>query len=76
MSSENFPVLLNPDEELEHLETPEAEGEDMPEEEEEKDWAKIDEERSAIQHAHDNAGHPSLRKFVRLLKQGGARAEV
>eukprot|EP00971_Amphidinium_carterae_P017682 348389-Amphidinium_carterae.1 len=53
VSTENFPVLLSPDEELEHLETPEAEGEDLPQEEEEPDWAPTDAERTAIQHAHD-----------------------
>eukprot|EP00971_Amphidinium_carterae_P352739 6492719-Amphidinium_carterae.4 len=71
----HFPVLLSLDEELEQLETPEAEGEDMPQEEG-VDWAQTEAERIAIQHAHDNAGHPALRKFVRLLKQGGAPDEI
>eukprot|EP00971_Amphidinium_carterae_P000364 7864-Amphidinium_carterae.4 len=74
---ELFPVLLTPDEELQAIETPEADGEDLGEEQEEDpEWTPSESERTAIQHAHDNSGHPSLRGFVRLLKQGGARPEV
>eukprot|EP00971_Amphidinium_carterae_P149835 2970534-Amphidinium_carterae.1 len=74
-SKDIFPVLLEPDEELQSLEVPEAEGEDLPAEEDAPEWLPSDHERTAIQHAHDNAGHPSKRRFVRLLKQGGARPE-
>eukprot|EP00971_Amphidinium_carterae_P045317 891692-Amphidinium_carterae.2 len=40
------------------------------------EWTPSESERQAIQMAHNNLGHPKKADFTRLLRRGGARAEV
>eukprot|EP00971_Amphidinium_carterae_P348057 6490297-Amphidinium_carterae.1 len=70
-----FPAIIE-----EHGQEDEAEAEIEESDPEENDdpepWRPSESERTAIKQAHDNSGHPQLRRFLRMLRQGGARKEV
>ena len=71
----HLPVMLGRDEGLDEIEN-EPLADDLELGAEIPDWTPSSHELQALQQAHDNAGVPFLRRFVRLLKQGGARPEV
>eukprot|EP00971_Amphidinium_carterae_P062116 1229586-Amphidinium_carterae.1 len=70
-SSWSYPVIID-----EHEQEDAAADEESDEGEEVPSWQPNGAERQAIQQAHDNSGHPQLRRFLRLLRQGGVKKEV
>eukprot|EP00971_Amphidinium_carterae_P323139 6422012-Amphidinium_carterae.1 len=69
-----YPTILDDNEQEDAAE--ELEDSDIEDGETETLWQSTGAERQAIHQAHDNSGHPQLRRFLRMLRQGGVRKEV